>query len=259
MQRLLPLVVAALLGACSDPTPPSSSATLEALSDEPFEQPLDFLLARYDADGDGRIARAEYDRSEVGFRRLDRNGDGVLDAADFPAGDRGARKDRKELRDRAALELARYFQEDGDLRRVEARELHLAFARYDSDGDGRVDRDEFECAASTLEHDLPGAASVEDGSSPWRTLLQGVDADADGRLSRDELDAFFGTSDNQAWALFGDEVVAGPVELLDELVARPLQGLAAPDFELAGPDGHDVVRLSELRGRPVVLIFGSYT
>ena len=36
-------------------------------------------------------------------------------------------------------------------------------------------------------------------------------------------------------------------------------GDAAPDFELASADKQRVVRLSELRGRPVVLIFGSYT
>jgi hypothetical protein len=36
-------------------------------------------------------------------------------------------------------------------------------------------------------------------------------------------------------------------------------GDLAPDFTLATRDGASRVRLSELRGRPVVLIFGSYT
>jgi hypothetical protein len=39
----------------------------------------------------------------------------------------------------------------------------------------------------------------------------------------------------------------------------PGPGDAAPDFELALLDGSARVRLSELRGRPVGLIFGSYT
>lgn len=36
-------------------------------------------------------------------------------------------------------------------------------------------------------------------------------------------------------------------------------GDAAPDFELEYQDGSGAMRLSDLRGRPVVLAFGSYT
>jgi hypothetical protein len=36
-------------------------------------------------------------------------------------------------------------------------------------------------------------------------------------------------------------------------------GDAAPEFALAGFDGATRVTLSELRGKPVVLVFGSYT
>ena len=39
----------------------------------------------------------------------------------------------------------------------------------------------------------------------------------------------------------------------------PKVGDTAPDFELASLDGDRRVRLSSLRGRPVGLIFGSYT
>ena len=42
-----------------------------------------FLRARYDADQDGRIQRAEYQRSTEAFRRLDADSDGVVSAADF--------------------------------------------------------------------------------------------------------------------------------------------------------------------------------
>ncbi len=39
----------------------------------------------------------------------------------------------------------------------------------------------------------------------------------------------------------------------------PAVGEMAPDFELPRSGGGAPVRLSELRGRPVALIFGSYT
>ncbi len=41
--------------------------------------------------------------------------------------------------------------------------------------------------------------------------------------------------------------------------ATAKDGSPAPDFTLKGSDGHGAVTLSELRGRPVVLIFGSFT
>jgi len=37
------------------------------------------------------------------------------------------------------------------------------------------------------------------------------------------------------------------------------QGEPAPEFTLNGSDGHGAVTLSDLRGKPVVLIFGSFT
>ena len=36
-------------------------------------------------------------------------------------------------------------------------------------------------------------------------------------------------------------------------------GAAAPDFRLPTPDGGTLLSLSTFRGRPLVLIFGSYT
>lgn len=44
-------------------------------------------LARMDADGDGRISLQEYlDWMMYGFTRMDRNGDGVLEADELPGG-----------------------------------------------------------------------------------------------------------------------------------------------------------------------------
>ncbi|MBI2849454.1 MAG: redoxin domain-containing protein [Chloroflexi bacterium] len=39
----------------------------------------------------------------------------------------------------------------------------------------------------------------------------------------------------------------------------PKAGDMAPDFELAGANGGNPVRLSSLRGKPIALNFGSYT
>jgi peroxiredoxin len=41
--------------------------------------------------------------------------------------------------------------------------------------------------------------------------------------------------------------------------APPRQGQVAPDFTLQDAQGEVMVRLSGLRGRPVVLLFGSCT
>jgi Ca2+-binding EF-hand superfamily protein len=48
--------------------------------------PADYL-ARMDRDHDGRVSRAEYvDYLSAGFRRLDRNGDGLLTPDELPGG-----------------------------------------------------------------------------------------------------------------------------------------------------------------------------
>lgn len=41
--------------------------------------------------------------------------------------------------------------------------------------------------------------------------------------------------------------------------AGPEAGKPAPDFKLKSQDGKSEVELSTLRGKPVLLVFGSYT
>jgi len=43
------------------------------------------LLQQYDKNGDKKITRTEYLRGDTAWQNLDRNGDGVLEAADFEA------------------------------------------------------------------------------------------------------------------------------------------------------------------------------
>ncbi|MFK7738687.1 MAG: hypothetical protein AB8H80_00080 [Planctomycetota bacterium] len=55
-----------------------------------------FLSGKYDADKDGKLTKEEYGRDEATFARLDRDGDGVVTAADWqveaPRGRRGGRR-----------------------------------------------------------------------------------------------------------------------------------------------------------------------
>ena len=41
--------------------------------------------------------------------------------------------------------------------------------------------------------------------------------------------------------------------------SAPRAGDRAPDFELCDASGKQAVRLSDLRGKPVALVFGSFT
>ncbi|HYF01220.1 MAG TPA: hypothetical protein VEJ18_20015 [Planctomycetota bacterium] len=60
-------------------------------------------------------------------------------------------------------------------------------------------------------------------------------------------------------------MLAMGLALLGQAKDRPSQGngpdpgAPAPDFTLKTQDGTSEIRLSKLRGRPVLLIFGSYT
>lgn len=68
-------------------------------------------LQRMDADGDGRVAPEEYLQWLLyAFDRMDRNGDGVLEAAEQPGG-RGKPISREEQRQ---VILARFARQDAD-------------------------------------------------------------------------------------------------------------------------------------------------
>jgi hypothetical protein len=50
-----------------------------------------------------------------------------------------------------------------------------------------------------------------------------------------------------------------PPEFVHFTATELAEGDLAPDFDLPTADGSDSVRLSRLRGKPVVLVFGSFT
>ena len=81
-------------------------------------QPTD-LLARFDRDGDGQVNEVEYlDYLGLGFRTRDRDGNGVLEGAELPPGERAIPWSEHEAR------------------------LRRQFARQDANGDARLDRRE---------------------------------------------------------------------------------------------------------------------
>lgn len=230
-------------------TPSASSETTESLAPDDLKWSCSarvelsslwaHLRTKYDADGDGRVTGAEYTRGEVRFANYDRNEDGVLEEADFPTDT--------------------YFNGFG----------HMIVEDADADGDGEVTQEEWWDFCGSLDPNGDGVverdevAEVMGGwTDDWRLFLLSFDQDGDGDFDADDLETTFTDQDYD-----GDGVLAGKemegwartAERSD--TAPPAPGEAAPDFEL--PYAEDPKRTFRLmanrRGRPVALVFGSYT
>ncbi len=215
-----------------------------------------YLVARYDADGDGSVTPAEYGRAS--FDRLDKNGDGAIQAADFEA---GARDNSEAMRrQRSQQLLAWYFQTDDDANKLPRTELEAAARTYDTSGDGKIDAEEFGCAAEERRElgKRPTRRATRELDA-FATLLDQTDEDADGLLATAELVGFFDAMDDGdgVWNLGRGQRSSrgsgGPP-------SGPAAGTVAPDFTLSSPEGGAAVTLSSFAGeKPVGLIFGSYT
>lgn len=229
-----------------------------------FDSNLQYLLAKYDADGDRRVAPSEYERGRDQFERLDRDGDGFITAGDVERADAQARF----VAERA---LAAHFQADEPHETLTREELVSAFAEYDADADEKIGHGEFEALAAGRRVALPGdevpMIQRMTPDDPYAVLVAEMDADEDGALSSGELLAFFDAgADDAAITIrnpFGDnnrpdsdQTAAKYVEPTDGAMV----GEMAPDFALHPPDDGATVTLSSFRRNlPVALIFGSYT
>lgn len=222
----------------------------------------DYLLAKYDGDGDGRVAAAEYDRGSETFARLDKNGDGSVTEADFErADDHGPAMTPERM---VPMILSRAYQQDDDPA-LTRDELARAFASLDADHDGALQ----EAEAASAYSDLRSMMDMDFHAM----LVSAADGNGNGELSEFELLLLFDRldedSDGALRPMMGQHGPgsrqgsqdAGDVETNGEPPPAAAAGQLAPDFALRPVSGDGAtVQLSAFQGdRPVALIFGSYT
>lgn len=220
-----------------------------------YEDVLSYLRDRYDTDGDGKISPEEHGRSAHSFAQLDKNKSGFIDADDFSNEKTGGRLRKP---DRAKLVIARYLQADQDGTRLDETELAGSLSAADADKDQILSEEEFLCLVLDP---APGPKLVRagdkrllEGIDPWQALLAVLDEDGSGDIDHARLMAFHAQRGGaRAW------VWEEPEAPTEQGPGRPLTGLKAPEFALEPFTGGPPVALSSLRGRPVALIFGSYT
>ncbi len=180
----------------------------------PTDSVWDYLAERYDADGDGRVTRAEYDRSEQSFARLDRDEDGVLTAPEFAVDAGGGMNMQRMLammEERLATRLmADAFAADEQRDELRRAEIGESFARMDGDGDGVLTRDELDGdREQNARPRLDGMLSMAlDGRSTFDVISAQADADGDGRLSADELLTWFDATDSNGDGIWSMQAAA---------------------------------------------------
>lgn len=236
-----------------------------------------FLAASYDKDKDARIVADEYPRDAKTFKRLDRDADGALTAADF-----AGPTDMEEYLAQFVWRRLMRFEDDppgkegpeggAEPRPLDAALLAKSFGHGDADANGRLTERELTNALRTAEAKPTKAMpDMPKGVRVYPVLLDVQDGDKSGDLTLAEV---------QAWAVGANEEMQKEMEAAkaqaakraaespspepraDPARARPgaKVGEAAPPFSLPTREGGAEVSLASFAGKkPVALIFGSYT
>ena len=176
------LVAAALASAACRSTSPAP-----VVASDDVDNAFVWLADRYDADGDGTITEEEFDREGAEFARLDRNEDGVLDAADYPApksqgpptdgADRwnampaSSKESYRAMYDGRAV-LLTYFQPDEEATELPRDAMLWIFDELDTDESRDLDESEVACATDARPWGGPGKA--------WPLLVAAVDEPGNG-------------------------------------------------------------------------------
>jgi Ca2+-binding EF-hand superfamily protein len=221
------------------PAPEDPAAALRRHNDEYWS----FLAATYDRNHDGRIEPSEYGRDPATFARLDRDHDGAVTRADFD----------RELVLPADLVLPMMLNKvagERDAESVSIEKALEAMMRLDANGDGRIDRAEFETVVKSY---MPGVDT-------FATFLAGMDEDHDGLLSKSEIAGWMARRDkDHDGRLARRERMSDDPAPAEGFIARA-DRQKAPDFSATPLAGGAPVTLASLVGeRPVALIFGSFT
>ncbi len=175
-------------------------------------------------------------------KRLDTNGDGRVEPAEMAATAPGSESLFARLdTDRDGVLTASDFGDSGRGGSPIARMVSMLFAKLDKDSNGRVSTDELADFFVAADRGGFGYLTPED----LRMALE-EPAPRPGEARAD-----MPAPEQMLEMLFTGQLGA--------LEPGPQLGDQAPDFTLRTHDGAREVRLSELRGKPVVLVFGSFT
>jgi len=153
----------------------------------------EYVRNKYDANSDGFVARAEYDRDTESFERMDRNSDGRLGPDEFTADV----VSMKRMHGHATrIVLMRYFQ-TGDPSVLTWVEIETVFAAADANSDGELSEAEFVARKSAMDEMRPPPPGVTAPSAEFLFLamVDVVDEDGNRGIALVELRGFFDAGD----------------------------------------------------------------